>query len=484
MSESTETSGGKPMARNMPTASVSQEGDRQAVTESDGHSFDTSSVNRKRPFEEHLAVVLDSSKRTTSDGSHLSYSDPYKVAREMLTFSHHHGSPQPNSHFATPVRRPNEQSSASPRLPMVLGNGHGSSYGTIDTSKQQWGCNVCNEAYFPTRDQAHQHEEFCRLKHQNALRQVQIMTDAQMKHDMRVVADRQRQQAEASLLDAAACQSNERNQKIVAAASARLILSQLGAKSELSPRPLLSNMNMLHNPNRSILLQQDQSHQTHAQSVMAAAMTAAQNNNSFMNPRNCDSGGILAGCIAFNQLRALVSAGASPYAGTSGASPYARITGVGHLTQEVEKSVSSTAVARLALPEDSDYLNERECFLRSECVEMFEATEDDTIVARSGRRTTIKVGQVGMRCVFCVDKKTRQHAPRSVCYPSSLKHIRKAMDNWREHHFKSCPSIPEQVRIRYSNMSRIGSHNAEKYRLEAAKKLGLVDCSGGGIRFE
>jgi hypothetical protein len=115
---------------------------------------------------------------------------------------------------------------------------------------------------------------------------------------------------------------------------------------------------------------------------------------------------------------------------------------------------------------------------------MFEATEDDTIVARSGRRTTIKVGQVGMRCVFCVDKKTRQHAPRSVCYPSSLKHIRKAMDNWREHHFKSCPSIPEQFRIRYANMSRIGSHSAEKYRLEAAKKLGLVDCSGGGIRFE
>lgn len=152
---------------------------------------------------------------------------------------------------------------------------------------------------------------------------------------------------------------------------------------------------------------------------------------------------------------------------------------------------------RLALPEDVEYLNERECFLRSECVEMFSASEVDALAARNGRRNAIRVGQVGMRCVFCSSaarsahdalggnsKGGQQLAHRAVCYPSSIKFIRKALDNWRENHFKSCPSIPQAIKDKYASLGRVGSSDAERYRIEAAKKLGLVDGEEGGIWFK
>eukprot|EP00978_Attheya_sp_CCMP212_P026284 scaffold86141_cov62-Attheya_sp.AAC.1 len=150
-------------------------------------------------------------------------------------------------------------------------------------------------------------------------------------------------------------------------------------------------------------------------------------------------------------------------------------------TTDVE---SPSAVVRLALTEDIDFLNERECFLRSECLEMFEARKLDTLSARNGRRTAIFVGQVGMRCVFCSGKRSLQNSQRAVCFPSSIKYIRKAMDNWREHHFQTCTSIPDSLRTKYTSLSRIGSVNAEQYRLEAAHKIGLVDNPEGGIRFK
>jgi hypothetical protein len=58
------------------------------------------------------------------------------------------------------------------------------------------------------------------------------------------------------------------------------------------------------------------------------------------------------------------------------------------------------------------------------------------------------------------------------------------MDNWREHHFQTCTSIPDSFRTKYTSLSRIGSVNAELYRLEAAHKIGLVDNPEGGIRFK
>jgi hypothetical protein len=116
---------------------------------------------------------------------------------------------------------------------------------------------------------------------------------------------------------------------------------------------------------------------------------------------------------------------------------------------------------------------------------MFEATEEDTFAARNGRRRAITVGQVGMRCVYCMGMQSLDNnAQRAVCYPSSLKYIRKAMDNWREHHFHCCPRIPDYTKTKYSTMSRVGSTNAEKYRLESAQKLGLIDSPNGGIRFK
>jgi hypothetical protein len=58
------------------------------------------------------------------------------------------------------------------------------------------------------------------------------------------------------------------------------------------------------------------------------------------------------------------------------------------------------------------------------------------------------------------------------------------MDNWREHHFQTCTSIPDSLRTKYTSLSRIGSVNAEQYRLDAARKIGLVDHPKGGIHFK
>ena len=74
----------------------------------------------------------------------------------------------------------------------------------------------------------------------------------------------------------------------------------------------------------------------------------------------------------------------------------------------------------LASPRDVDYLSARQCYLRSRMLEVFVAKEDDTTIKSRARKASF-VGQVGIRCVYCVPQlEAKERADRAITYPSSV----------------------------------------------------------------
>jgi hypothetical protein len=52
----------------------------------------------------------------------------------------------------------------------------------------------------------------------------------------------------------------------------------------------------------------------------------------------------------------------------------------------------------LAIPEDKEWLSEKDCFIRKQ-LEVFCATEDDVAAAQADRKYPVQVSQVGIRYV-------------------------------------------------------------------------------------
>lgn len=93
------------------------------------------------------------------------------------------------------------------------------------------------------------------------------------------------------------------------------------------------------------------------------------------------------------------------------------------------KPTTDNASIPLSSPADADSLSPLQCYIRSHCVEYFEATESEGADSTSknqqqrGRRTPIVVGRVGIRCVFCKDCPFNKRASQHSAFPSNLDKI-------------------------------------------------------------
>lgn len=140
----------------------------------------------------------------------------------------------------------------------------------------------------------------------------------------------------------------------------------------------------------------------------------------------------------------------------------------------------------LAMPSDTDSLSDRQCYVRSEMVEIFAATDKDVAARHSKGAQKLVQGQVGIRCVYCSHLRARDRAERAVCYPSSISRIYQTVADMQRFHFEQCREIPEHVRQIYKKLKTTrprGVGSPQTYWIQSANNLGLQDTEGG-IRFD
>ena len=140
----------------------------------------------------------------------------------------------------------------------------------------------------------------------------------------------------------------------------------------------------------------------------------------------------------------------------------------------------------LAMPSDRDSLSDRQCYVRSEMVEIFAASEKDVSARHSKGAQKLVQGQVGIRCVHCSHLRPRDRAERAVCYPSSISRIYQTVADMQRFHFEQCREIPDHVRQIYKKLKTTrprGVGSPQTYWMSSAKGLGLIDTDNG-IRFE
>jgi hypothetical protein len=140
----------------------------------------------------------------------------------------------------------------------------------------------------------------------------------------------------------------------------------------------------------------------------------------------------------------------------------------------------------LAMPSDHDSLSDRQCYVRSEMVEIFAASTKDVSARHSKGAQKLVAGQVGIRCVHCSHLRPRDRAERAVCYPKSISRIYQTVADMQRFHFENCREIPDQVRMIYKKLKTTrprGVGSPQSYWVSSAKQLGLADTDGG-IRFD
>lgn len=139
----------------------------------------------------------------------------------------------------------------------------------------------------------------------------------------------------------------------------------------------------------------------------------------------------------------------------------------------------------LSLLDDRNSLSETLSLVR-ENIEVFEAKIDDVVAPAPGRKNSISVGQVGLRCIHCRHtSRSSDRVKRAVCYPSSIKRIYRTVIDMKLDHFTGCQFVPHELKARLE-MLKMGDGRSMgttmQYFIKAAHRLGMVDV-GSGVRF-
>ena len=87
----------------------------------------------------------------------------------------------------------------------------------------------------------------------------------------------------------------------------------------------------------------------------------------------------------------------------------------------------------MSVPDDPTRLSTYLCFVRSDCVEVFEATDRDVTMRLNSK--LIYPRQVGIRCRFCSHIHHRDRSGRSTSFPSSLSRIYQSLTMMLREHF-------------------------------------------------
>ena len=142
----------------------------------------------------------------------------------------------------------------------------------------------------------------------------------------------------------------------------------------------------------------------------------------------------------------------------------------------------------LGTKEDVDNLNQIHCFVRRN-IEVFVATKEDISAPSPGRKTALRVGQVGLRCVHCFNNDSRFRVKRAVCYPSNISRVYNCVSDMKFDHFSLCKFLPASERETFdklkadkiSNARGKGGNNTARYYKESAMKIGMFEDQDGMV---
>jgi hypothetical protein len=134
----------------------------------------------------------------------------------------------------------------------------------------------------------------------------------------------------------------------------------------------------------------------------------------------------------------------------------------------------------LGIDEDSNWLSEFHCFVRSELIEVFRAGREDC----NSRNNSISYQQVGIRCRFCAHMSSSARAGRSSAFPSSLRQIYQSFTMMLRDHFGNCEAMPAAIHRRFlssKEMPSQGATDSKRFWVYSAMKIGMADSSDGII---
>lgn len=151
--------------------------------------------------------------------------------------------------------------------------------------------------------------------------------------------------------------------------------------------------------------------------------------------------------------------------------------------QNAEYAMNTDRVTYLfSTPSDVDSLSDRQCYVRSHFVEIFISTASDVGSRHSRGAQMLKLGQIGLRCAYCVKLRQRDRAERAICYPSSISRIYQTVADMQRFHFESCVAIPPKVLHAYRSLKTTrprGVGSPQSYWDQSARDIGLVDSKNG-----
>jgi hypothetical protein len=151
----------------------------------------------------------------------------------------------------------------------------------------------------------------------------------------------------------------------------------------------------------------------------------------------------------------------------------------------------SKPILYLGTKEDDNSLNKIHCFVRRN-IEVFVATIEDVSAPCPGRKTALKAGQVGLRCVHCRNVDSRHRVKRAVCYPSNISRIYNCVSDMKFDHFSHCKFLPVSERETFdilkadktSNARGKGGHSTARYYYESAMSIGLFEHRDGIVSLQ
>lgn len=150
----------------------------------------------------------------------------------------------------------------------------------------------------------------------------------------------------------------------------------------------------------------------------------------------------------------------------------------------IQKSCPSNFVVTMSLPSDRKQLSDYQTLLR-QSLEFYAATKDDVETRIRGRKQTIRLNQIGVRCRFCAHLHVRERGNGAVYFPRSMATVYQAAQNIAGAHFNGdkymCPFVPialtEELDIQ--TPKRKMSKSGRGYWIEACRSLGIYEQNRG-----
>eukprot|EP00984_Skeletonema_dohrnii_P029912 scaffold20884_cov150-Skeletonema_dohrnii-CCMP3373.AAC.1 len=148
----------------------------------------------------------------------------------------------------------------------------------------------------------------------------------------------------------------------------------------------------------------------------------------------------------------------------------------------VDPNIIQNHPTRLSIPSDEQFLDPVYNFLRSACIEVFVATDENDTGGRG--RGTQAIGQVGLRCVHCKNIQRNRRANQAVSYPSRTTNIFESVRNYQRIHLEACEHIPSEFKTKYRELvsqsyRKIHLKYIKVYFAEAACEIGMVQTPNG-----